>query len=513
MPRNRILFRVLTALTAAMLAALPLNTPAARAKDTDSRSGGAVLDLSLEDAVVLSLRNNQSLIVQRFDPAITRTAEEKQKAVFDPVLGWSVEGQRTRSPSAEEDAYESSDSLGGGLSLEKSFPAGTTVELDISSDINESPQPDKSRVGITATRPLLRDSGSEVNLVSIRQARLDTDISIHELRGFAESLVAQVEEAYWDLALAEKEVDISGQSLELAENQVEETRERIRVGKLAGSELVAAEAEAALRLEALINARSKQKSARLKLMRLVNPPGKGLWDREVRLLDQPVIPEGSHLDLDIEELVNRALVIRPDINQARLQLEQGDLEIVRTKNGLLPRLDVFITLGKTGYSDSFGGSLGDTLDGEGFDVRIGLNGEFPWKNRSAKATHGRAILDRRRAAEALENLSQLVQLDIRSAFVEAVRLKEQVTATAATLKLQEEKLRAETEKFRVGKSTSFLVAQAQRDLVASRTSEAQSVASYLKALVELYRLEGALLDRRGIAIQEITGGSHGGVRP
>jgi outer membrane protein len=64
--------------------------------------------------------------------------------------------------------------------------------------------------------------------------------------------------------------------------------------------------------------------------------------------------------------------------------------------------------------------------------------------------------------------------------------------------LDEEKLRIETEKLRVGKSTSFLVAQAQRDLLASRIAEVGALTDYLKALVELYRQDGSLLERRGI---------------
>ncbi len=88
---------------------------------------------------------------------------------------------------------------------------------------------------------------------------------------------------------------------------------------------------------------------------------------------------------------------------------------------------------------------------------------------------------------------------MRSAFIEINRAKEQVTATAATRKLQEESLRAETEKFRVGKSTTLLVAQAQRDLVTSQIAEIEVIMTYLQALTELYRLEGSLLERRGIA--------------
>jgi len=78
------------------------------------------------------------------------------------------------------------------------------------------------------------------------------------------------------------------------------------------------------------------------------------------------------------------------------------------------------------------------------------------------------------------------------------RAREQVAATAATRKLQQETLRAETEKFSVGKSTTFLVAQAQRDLVVSQIAEIEAVVNLLKGLVELYRLEGSLLERRGV---------------
>lgn len=101
--------------------------------------------------------------------------------------------------------------------------------------------------------------------------------------------------------------------------------------------------------------------------------------------------------------------------------------------------------------------------------------------------------------EALKNLTQLVQVDVRSAYIEVTRAREQIAATAATRNFQEEKLCTEIEKFRVGKSTSLLVAQAQRDLLASQIAEIQAFANYLKALVALYRLEGSLLQRRGIS--------------
>jgi len=89
-------------------------------------------------------------------------------------------------------------------------------------------------------------------------------------------------------------------------------------------------------------------------------------------------------------------------------------------------------------------------------------------------------------------------VDVRTAYVAATTAREQIAATAATRALKEEALRAETEKFGVGRSTTFQVAQAQRNLVESRIAEAQATVGYIEALVDLYRLDGSLLDRRGI---------------
>ena len=100
---------------------------------------------------------------------------------------------------------------------------------------------------------------------------------------------------------------------------------------------------------------------------------------------------------------------------------------------------------------------------------------------------------------ALDNLSQLAEVDVRGACIELERTREQVRATAVTRRLQEETLRVETEKLAVDKSTSLLVAQAQRDLLTSQLAEIEAVVTHLKALVELRRLEGSLLSETAIA--------------
>jgi outer membrane protein TolC len=462
------------------------------------------LKIGIHEAILLAMENNQSLIVERMNPQIQRTFEQEELAVFDPLLSPQVSSRRTIADrlSRAGSSTESStvDSITGSALLSKLFPSGTELDLDASSTYTDSSLYSdtftSNRLGFTVTQALLRGLDVQANMARVNQARLDTLISGYELRGFTEVLLEQVESKFWDHALAQRQIEIYTDSLNLAEKQMAETQERIRIGDLAETELAAAQAEVALRRENLINARSTLARDRLDLLRLLNPSGSMDWNRQI-ILQYDTSPPDVKLD-DVEEHVQVALRMRPDLNQARLQIQQGDLEVVRTKNGLLPKMDMFISFGKTGYANTFHRAM-DNIDEDSYDVTWGLVLEQAPLNRGERARYSRAVLSRQQLHQALENLSQLVQVDVRAAYIEVTRAQEQISATAATRNFQEEKLRAETEKFRVGKSTSLLVGQAQRDLVASQIAEIQAVANYLKALVALYRLEGSLLHRRGLS--------------
>jgi outer membrane protein TolC len=202
---------------------------------------------------------------------------------------------------------------------------------------------------------------------------------------------------------------------------------------------------------------------------------------------------------DLAERLQLAKKLRPDLNDARTRLEQYNLETVVTRNGLLPRLDFFISLGKTGYADSFSASFRE-LDGNSYDLAAGLRLSLPLGNRTAKAQDLAASSTRQQGQEAVTNLQQLVELDVRLAFNELERNRQQITASAVTRALQEATLAAEKERFDVGASTTLLVSQAQRDLLVSQIAEVEAIVNYRIALVSLYLSEGSLLERRGASL-------------
>lgn len=467
---------------------------------------GSTLKITLADAILMALSNNRALQVERLNPIIQRTFEQEARAAFDTGLQMEAsrakQVRRTADPDVNLDETDS-DTILGSIALETFFPSGTTLEAaadtSIATDSTDDSTLAVTRLGLTVTQALLRGFGRDVNLATLRQARYQSEFSRYELLGFGQSLVNQVETAYWDYALSQRQVDIVAESLRLARQQLAETREMIQVGTLAESELAAVQAEVAIQQQGSIDVNSTLESNRLRLLRLISPPGPHAWDRQVVLVHPPQLPDISLGD--VETHVDQGLRLRPEIRQAELDIQREELEVVRTKNGLLPKLDLFITLGRSGYADSFGDSVSD-LDGDSYDTQVGMTLDYPLGNRAAKARHARAQYTRKRAEKALDNLKQLVTLDIRIAFLEVNRTRRQIDASSATRRFQEEKQRIETEKFRVGRSTNLLVAQAQRDLLSSRLDEVRAVVNYLKALTNFYRLEGTLLDRRGIHVPE-----------
>jgi outer membrane protein len=449
-----------------------------------AQAAGSVLELTLENAVLTALERNASLRVQRLAPERYATYVEEELGSLDPVVSAEAGQILAGSPPG----FSGGSGADAGVSL--SFPTGTSIDATASVGWGSTWS---SGLDLQLTQSLLAGGRLAANRARVEEARLDLFASRHELRGVAASVAAQVESAYWDHYLALRQRDIYRESLGLAERQLEEARARMAVGRIAGSELAAPRAEVTSRREALRAGEKRVQSTRQRLLLLVNPEGAGL-DAAVRLLDAPVPPTGP---LDRQDAhVALGLRQRPDLAQARLNVERGELEVVRTRAGLLPRLDLFIRLGGTGYAASFGDAVAGMADepyvGAGFDFQL------PLGNRAARARADRAVLNRDQAAEALTAMERSVEADIRGAWRDAEFATAGIASSAELRALQEEKLAAEVEKFRNGTSTSYLVAQAQRDLLSAQLAEAQAAVDSLLAMVALYRLEGSLLERWGI---------------
>jgi outer membrane protein len=472
----------------------------------DEPTGTGPIELSIEQGVMLALTRNRDLRTRVLNPVLDGTFEQIERGVFDPEvfaeLGYGREESREASRSTGEEFDVSSRETDVRAGVRQRLPTGTAIEGAVEQQGESSdraPEQQTARLGLTVTQQLLRGFGPAVNLVRVRQAELETRASVHELRRFTEVLLAETKIAYWRFVLANQEMAIFEESLEVARRQLAEILERIDVGVLPDTEAAAARAEVALREQARIQARSVLEERRLRLLRRVNPDTSGRLTRPIVATSPPELDPEPVRDLD--DRIALALRQRPDLLEARMRLEQDRLEVVATRDGLLPKLELFLALGPTGYGDDFLDSFG-SMDGQTWDARVGLSLSVVLDDRAAKGRDLAARASREQAARAIENLEQLVRLEVRLAANELERARLQIAATRTTRTFQERTVEAEQERFNVGASTALIVAQAQRDLLAIRIAEVESVVTYRIAQVRLDLAEGSLLERRGVLLDE-----------
>ena len=93
------------------------------------------------------------------------------------------------------------------------------------------------------------------------------------------------------------------------------------------------------------------------------------------------------------------------------------------------------------------------------------------------------------------NLEQVVKADIANAFNAILTAQARIDSSTASLKASERQLNAEILKFKSGLSTNFLVLTRQNDLSLARLRLANATTDYNKAVSELEKASGLIVDK------------------
>jgi len=460
--------------------------------------------LSIEQSVMFALHNNKSLHIQQLQPEISGTFDQIERGVFDPefFVNASFVNNREGEITNDTDHLNVTDQRDLKLSMgvRQSLPYGTKIEMAIEKDRSiEDNDPDthKARIGLGITQSLLKGYGLSVNLANIKMAELDTVVSEYELCEFTQTLVANTEIAYWEYVLAKQKTKICKESLSIAKKQRNEIEQQIAIGILPTNEAAAARAEVALREQALIEANSNLENKRLNLLKRITTDPDSQFDTTITPTSKPDLKPVPVTDLI--DRIKLAEKLRPDLNEARLRLKQKRLKTIVTRNGILPKLDLFIFMGHSGYAESFSDAFRN-IDDSTYDISVGMEFSHLFGNRAANSKYYGAQLKKKQALEAISNLEKIVHFDVRSAVNELEHARKQISATRITLIYQKQAAKAEKDRLSVGASTSLMVSQAYRDLLAAQNAKIEAAIKYRIALIKLYVAEGSLLERRGLSL-------------
>lgn len=479
-----------------------------------------VREIQLAEAVELALRQNLDIAVERLNPAAVTFQIAGLRNQFRPIATSTVGqraqviaptnqlngGQRVTNDTTTYNFGVNQAMAWGGGTLGLSFNNSRLNTSNVFANFNPT---FTSTAAATFNQPLLRGFRIDQLRQQLAITQVNREISEQQLRGTIAATVANVRNAYWDLAFARAAVDVAKRSLDLAERLVQDNQARVEVGTLAPLDIVQAEAEAANRRQTLAQGEATLATAQLALKRLlVTGTSDPLWDQDVRAVDVPQIEVPA---LDVAGAVRTALEQRTDLAVARRNLDSNDVTLRFWRTESLPDLDLQLSYGAQGIGGTqfvrsgtgLGSQVTGTIPGGYTDALSILRGrDFPTWNASialsypiggnnAQAQHARARVQRTQQSTRLRALELQVATEVTNAALQVQANTRRVDAARAARALAERRLEAEQSKFEVGLSTNFFVVQAQRDLADAQNAELRALTDLQKAIVTFERSQEA----------------------
>lgn len=487
---------------------------------TVATQAGGARELRLMDAIELALQQNLDIAVERLNPQAVdfqlaglrnnfrplASSNFGQRSQVNPPTNQLNGGQRVTNDTTTYNFGVSQEVPWGGGNFSVTFNNSRLATSNVFANFNPT---FTSTLTATYVQPLLRDFGIDNIRQQIAVTQINRDIGQETLRATIAQTIANVRNAYWELAYARAAVDVARRSLELAEKLVEDNKARVEVGTLAPLDIVQAEAEAANRRQSLAQVEATLATAQLTLKRLVvtgtNDP---VWTQDLRATD---LPQLQAPPIDIEGAVRNALEKRTDLAAARLNLDSNDVTLRFWRNQTRPAVDLQLNYGAQGVGGTQfirqGSGLGSTVIGTipgGYTDALSLLGgrDFPTWNaaltvsypiggNNADGQYARTRVLRTQQSTRLRALELQVATEVTNAALQVQANLRRVDASRAARALAERRLEAEQSKFEVGLSTNFFVVQAQRDLADAQNVELRALTDLQRALVTFERAQEA----------------------
>jgi outer membrane protein len=479
----------------------------------------ATIHLTLEDAVARAIEHNPDLAIVRLDTEAQAARVGESRGAFAPVFSTTAGHSRDVTPPttallgpAGVDVKDWFSSTGVKQRLPRG--AGTwAISWDTARTTTSNPfttfDPNlESGVQFAYSQPLLRDRRIDEARAQYVVARRNRDSSELRFRESVVQTVATVKQAYWTLEAAIANVGVQRRSLELAEELARQNRIRVDAGQIPPLDLVQSEAEVAQRRENLIQARTAAEDAEDHLRRLImDPADASFWRAH---LDPTEAPPQLQSSLDVDAAVTRALSERFDLARAQHDVDNAAIGVELSRNQTLPDVRVEASYRGNGLAGrqlvrsgdfpgtitatrdrSFGAALGQAFGTDYPSWSVGVTVSYPLGRSYEEASLARAKVEQQQAGHRVASLRLDAAEAVRHAARQVQSTAERVEAARAGATLAEQRYTDEQRRYDVGLSTTFLVTQAQRDLLQAQVNLLQTTLDHQSALVSFEAIQQA----------------------
>jgi outer membrane protein TolC len=437
--------------------------------------------------------------------------------------------------------------------VQQGFWTGTTVSLGLSSVFGSSHNAitalynpiDTAAASLTITQNLLNGFGLAVNKRAFHEAQNNLKVGDLTVKNQAITTVAGAVNLYWHLVTYNDELKVSQQTLQLDTQLYEDNKKRADLGAIAPIDIIQAEADMKAAQQDVVQRESQVLQQEMILKSYITRSG-----LDVPAVAMARIVPTDHIDVPPQEavipwqdLVAEAIAHRPEIEQNQIALENSRLELLGTRNALLPTLSVSATLANNGQAGSvnangvvpilnssqqiigtrpltaadvnpfllggYGTALSQVFDRNFPNYSVAFTLTVPIRNRSAQADHITAELNYRQSEIQDRQLHNSIKLAVMNNWTALRNARAAYETSAISRKLADETLAGTRRKYDLGTATILDVMIAQRDDTTRRLSEVDALSQLQDARTSMNQSLGKILDDYDVTIDQAMTGQVG----
>ncbi|MDR0328213.1 MAG: TolC family protein [Planctomycetaceae bacterium] len=465
-------------------------------------------------ALLQSAGNNRTV----YDPALMesdpRYGQEAALAAFDAQLKAGIGGSKTYYPHLQQVPYKN-DGMDLSVGISKYAATGTYFYLNHANRYSypgsfDSDSWTNQFVG-GFSHPLLQGGGIEFNRIAgpssspgnyggVAIARINTDMSLNDFEMATRTLVADVERAYWNLHYAYRRLDSVRSGRDAAHETWRQTQTHHDVGSSKGALYQLAQAEENYfqfqqQTELAQNNLFKAEAALRYIIGVATADG-----RLILPIDEPIT---APIGLDWRNVVCEALFRSPELRKQKWSVKQRELEVIASKNFLLPQLNLDGQYQFDGTGNRMIGardSAYGTMEGSGWS--LGLNLTTPLGMRRELAGVRNAQLNLAKARAILREQEFELTHQLGDSFREIDSAYRQMQITMASLRAAKREVEAVWSAFEADRTTLDQVLQARRRESEAETGYHSSVVDYNLAIMTLHYRKGSLLEYNNVCLTE-----------
>jgi outer membrane protein TolC len=474
--------------------------------------GTTQMDVTLEQAIQMSLEKNLALQAARLNPQLADYNLQTARAAFLPRYTATYGINNATNPSnstltgvtavtSNNQNFNAAFSQlmpwhGGNLSA--NFTNSRAGTNDVTSRFN--PQ-FSSRLSFSYSQPILAGFKMDSTRNQLRTVAIERQITDIQLFTQIENLRADVRQQYWNLRQAIEQIEIARRGLDLARRSWEDSKIRVQIGALAPIETIQFESQVAQNEQVLLNAQIGWRTAELNLkLLLASGTDDDIYKATLNPVDQPPI---SVQAVDIPSAIATALGQRTDLVQQRRNLEISELNLEVAKDRTRPQLDL-----STGFNTSGQGGTrfnqGQITEDSGYQGALrqlstfntsGWNAQLSfvvpvgrdWTNN--RVAYARSVLQLDQTRANIKASELRISSDVTNAGLAVENTYKQYQAAQTSRAAAEKNAEAAQTRFENGVATNFEVVQLQNQLTAARLSELGRLIAYVNAVAEFERIQ------------------------